>query len=50
LAKYIIEEKGDIVGYYKKLPQHGVKDRYYFEKIVIEKGRYRIIARAAFDY
>ena len=50
LAKYIIEEKGDIVEYYQKLPQHGVKNRYYFEKIIIEKGKYRIISRATFDY
>jgi hypothetical protein len=50
LAKYVSESKGDVEEYYKKLPQHGVKDRYYFEKIVIEKGMYRIISRTAFDY
>ena len=50
LKKYVFENKGDIAEYYKKLPQHGVKDRYYFEKIVIEKGQYRIISREAFDY
>lgn len=50
LISYLNQSKADIVNYYKKMPQNLVKNKFYFEKIVVKNGSFSIIERSEFEY
>ena len=50
LIKYLKNENAKIVEYYKSLPEHTVKNGYFFEKVVITKGAFLILERKHFLY
>lgn len=50
LIRYLYTPNTNIVDYYKKLPEHLVKNQYYFEKVAVNKNTFSILEKVQFEY